>query len=111
MKKTLLAVALLGTALSTSISPALADQYDRSVTIHNNSDGEIVYVHAKHVENCDWGLDLLGSEETIKRGSSSMIDPINTEGYCMFLVRGELNDGRKKYSLKNLCDATDVYLK
>jgi hypothetical protein len=76
----------------TAALPALAQTYDRKVTIVNNSGYTISYFYGSNVGTTFWEEDLLASD-VLSNGASVVVNFDDTTGYCRFDLRAIFDDG------------------
>ncbi len=102
------AAALTIVMLAGAGTAAMADGLSREVLIVNNTDDIITRVHATHVDDQNWGRDLLGRAR-IFPGDAEWVEPRRNQGYCLFDVRIEFADRPdQQFPALNLCEALSI---
>lgn len=94
-------------AVSVALAPAALafDGLCRSVAIQNDDARAILSVRMTHIDDDDWGRDLLG-DELIEVGDWAVVTPDNDEGYCRFDLRFTYTDGTQRVVKGlNACEA------
>lgn len=106
--KALTASALLAT-LITGTAASAYDGHQRWFAVSNVGDFSIMYVRATHVDDTDWGGDLLGSSQIIPVGATEYVEPHRHNGYCMFDIKVEFADDSYTTAMNvNLCEITEI---
>lgn len=107
-KKALTASALFATLISGTAASAF-DGHQRWFEVSNVGDFSIMYVRATHVDDNDWGNDLLGSSQIIPVGTSEFVEPRRHDGYCMFDIKVEFADDSYTTAMGvNICEITEI---
>ena len=84
------------------------DDEERWIDVYNDARDDVFYVYMRHRDTRRWGPDLLG-QDIIVTGDTLRVEPINDEGYCIFTMRVEFEDGDVLTSEPfNACTATDA---
>lgn len=101
--------ALIGAAiLAMAGGAAMAQQYNRMVRVHNETDQTIVYLYSTNTGTNDWGEDILGAD-TIGAGRTILVDFDDGSGYCRMDIRAEFADGSEAELRRvNVCEVNDV---
>lgn len=100
--------------LMAAAAPAIADHsadgnvYQRWLHVHNETNYDICYFYASHVDARNWGPDLLGP--CIPPGYYQTVDPGWQQGYCMMDIKYEYEDGSYGTDVINICEVTDYYI-
>jgi hypothetical protein len=83
--------------------------YERWVYINNKvSDGDsICQVYITHLDDPDWGPDLLG-QYCVDPGESMRVDPGWQEGYCRMDVKIVMLSGQELFIREDICSRTDI---
>lgn len=86
-----------------------AAAYERWLDIVNVGDSAIYSVFATHVDDSDYGRDLLG-DYVIPVGDAFRVEPDVNNGYCRFdlLITYETGEEVALWGV-NLCEATTLY--
>lgn len=107
----LCAAMLLAASVAASVMAAHSadgNVYQRWLHVHNQTDTEICYFYASHIDARNWGPDLLGP--CILPGHYQTIDPGWQQGYCIMDIKYEFSGGWTEYDQINICSATDYYI-
>lgn len=75
-----------------AVLPVIAQDFDRKVTIVNNSGFTISYFYGSNVGTTFWEEDLLSSD-VLTNGASVDVNFDDTTGYCRFDLRAIFDDG------------------
>lgn len=86
-----------------------ASAYERWVDVVNSGNSAIYSVFITHVDQNDYGRDLLGNQ-TIPAGYEMRVQPDIDNGYCRFDVLITYETGQEvELRGVNLCEATTLY--
>lgn len=79
---------------------------ERWLRVHNDTNISLCYIYITHVDDGDWGADLLGP--CIEPGGYAVVDPGWQQGYCRMDMKFVFSDDdevvRNDY---NICEGTD----
>ena len=96
------------TALLAIVASAPAFAYERWFDVYNDGATAIRSVYATHVDDPDWGPDLLG-DYVIPEGSFLTVEPRRSQGYCSFDVKIVYqNQSELTLNGVDLCTATQI---
>lgn len=101
--------AMIGAAVMAMMAgAAVAQQYNRVMTVHNNTSETIMYLYSTNTGTADWGSDILGSD-VIPAGEAIVVDFDDGSGYCRMDIRAEFADGSEAEVRRvNVCEESDV---
>jgi hypothetical protein len=89
--------------------PAMADNIDRNVRIHNDSGVTLYRFYSTNTGSSKWTNDVMGSS-TLPSGSSMRLNFDNKFDYCEFDFRAEFQDGSVlEWRQFNVCQESDFY--
>lgn len=84
------------------------DDEERWIDVYNDAHDDVYYVYMRHRDAHRWGPDLLGNDVVVS-GDTIRVEPVNDDGYCVFTMRVEFEDGDYLTSEPfNACTATDA---
>ncbi len=84
------------------------DDEERWIDVYNDARDDVFYVYMRHRDTRRWGPDLLG-QDIIATGDTLRVEPVRDDGYCIFTMRVEFEDGDVLTSEPfNACTATDA---
>lgn len=101
--------AVIGAAvLAMMTGTAVAQQYNRVMTVHNDTSATIMYLYSTNTSTNDWGSDILGAD-VIPSGEAIVVDFDDGSGTCHMDIRAEFDDGGEA-ELRNInvCAESDV---
>lgn len=101
--------AVIGAAVMAMMAgAAVAQDYNRVMTVHNNTSETIVFLYSTNSDTADWGGDILGSD-VIESGDSIVVDFDDGSGACEMDIRAEFSDGSEaELRSINVCAESDV---
>jgi hypothetical protein len=103
--------AVIGACLATVAAGAAwaaQDNYDRRVTVNNNTGVTLTHLYSTNSGQASWGSDLLGSG-VIGSGSGVRVNFDDGTGACLFDVRARFADGDvvEQYRI-NVCQVSYI---
>ena len=95
----------LAAAIGLGVTQASADDgMSRAFRLVNHSDRTIVMVVAGHIGKDFDPIDLIGDDETIRPGESTIVVPVDPQGWCRFNLGIMPKNGYLRVGNVNVCD-------